>query len=303
MAQFSVSSLSPPPSWSSPPSPLQLQRRIFFRSFTAKASSPSLACSRSDPKVVVTRERGKNGKLINALAKHGINCLELPLIEHMHLPDLDRLPSVLSTDNAFDWIIITSPEAGLVFLDAWKAAGTPKVKVGVVGTGTATIFEEVAQSPKYSIDVAFAPSKAIGKVLVAELPKHGSGKCTVLYPASAKASNEIEEGLANRGFEVTRLNTYTTVPVHHVDQLILKQALSAPVVTVASPSAIRAWVNLISESEHWDNSVACIGETTALAAKRLGLRNVYHPTNPGLEGWLDSILEALSVHDQFQKVQ
>ena len=46
-----------------------------------------------------------------------------------------------------------------------------------------------------------------------------------------------------------------------------------------------AWVNLISDSEHLDNSVACIGETTALAAKRLGLRNVYHPTNPGLEGY------------------
>ncbi|GFS33185.1 RNA-binding protein 47C' [Actinidia rufa] len=216
MAQFSISSLSPPPppppspSWSS--SPLQLQRRVFFRSFTAKASSPSLACSRSDPKVVVTRERGKNDKLINAL----VISLSLSTIprENMGLtvwsfPSLSTRTcliwigfllkngfssfclSLLAADNAFDWIIITSPEAGLVFLDAWKAAGTPKVKVGVVGTGTATIFEEVAQSPKCSIDVAFAPSKAIGKVLAAELPKHGSGKCTVLYPASAKASNEI----------------------------------------------------------------------------------------------------------------
>lgn len=93
-----------------------------------------------------------------------------------------------------------------------------------------------------------------------------------------------EEGLSRRGFEVTRLNTYTTVPVPHVDLTVLEQALSAPVVAVASPSAIRAWVNLTSESEHWDNAVACIGKTTALAAKRLGLRRVYHPTNPGLEG-------------------
>lgn len=45
-----------------------------------------------------------------------------------------------------------------------------------------------------------------------------------------------------------------------------------------------AWVNLLSESELWGNAVACIGETTALAAKRSGLRNVYYPTNPGLEG-------------------
>ncbi|CAL5383677.1 unnamed protein product [Camellia sinensis] len=402
MAHFSLSSLSPPPppssSSSSSSSSRQLQRRVFFRSFTVQSSSSSSVSGLSSkPKVVVTRERGKNGKLINALEKHGINCLELPLIEHTRLPDLERLSSLLSADNAFDWIVITSPEAGLVFLDAWKgveedhqpknheqreqelkktreaskltvsvrrvttttviseegsidghkpetepttaamseegtidghepetvpkwlirtqmrtrvsnvalvslASGTPKVKVGVVGAGTASIFEEVAQSSK-CLDVAFEPSKATGKVLASELPKHGNKKCTVLYPASAKASAEIgsildgkttnKEGLSNRGFEVTRLNTYTTVPVHHVDQIVLMQALSAPVVTVASPSAVRAWVNLISESECWGNSVACIGETTALAAKRLGLRNVYHPTNPGLEGWVDSILEAL----------
>ncbi|CAH1440122.1 unnamed protein product [Lactuca virosa] len=31
---------------------------------------------------------------------------------------------------------VTSPEAALVFLQAWKAAGTPNVKVAAVGTGT-----------------------------------------------------------------------------------------------------------------------------------------------------------------------
>ncbi|XP_059637099.1 uroporphyrinogen-III synthase, chloroplastic isoform X2 [Cornus florida] len=289
MSPLSLSTLSPLPPPSSSSSSPQLHRRIFFRSLRVEASSSS---SNFSPKVVVTRERGKNGKLINALAEQGIDCLELPLIQHTKLPDLHTLSSVLS-NTAFDWIVITSPEAGLVFLDAWKAAGTPNVKVGVVGAGTASIFEEASQSSKRSLHVAFTPSKATGKVLASELPKLGNKKCAVLYPASAKAGSEIEEGLSSRGFQVTRLNTYTTVPVHDVDQLVLKQALSAPVVAVASPSAARVWVNLISESEQWGNSVACIGETTALAAKRLGLRNVYYPTNPGLEGWVDSILEAL----------
>ncbi|TXG52360.1 hypothetical protein EZV62_021529 [Acer yangbiense] len=270
----------------------RLHRRLLLQLKRIRASSTS----DSNPKVVVTRERGKNGKLINALAKHGVNCLELPLIQHAQGPDLDRLPSILS-DTAFDWIVITSPEAGSVFLEGWKAAGTPNVRVCVVGAGTASIFQEVMRSSKHSLDLAFTPSKATGKVLASELPKNGNKKCTVLYPASMKASNEIEEGLSNRGFEVMRLNTYTTVPVHHVDQMVLKQALSAPVVTVASPSSVRAWVNLISESEQWSNSVACIGETTASAAKKLGLRNVYHPTHPGIEGWVDSILEALKAHD------
>ncbi|GAY39464.1 hypothetical protein CUMW_044530 [Citrus unshiu] len=302
MAHVSLFSLSSPFPASAVSSRLRLNRPLPFQFSRIQASSDatSASASNSNPKVVVTRERGKNGKLIKALAKHRIDCLELPLIQHAQGPDTDRLSSVLNADTIFDWIIITSPEAGSVFLEAWKEAGTPNVRIGVVGAGTASIFEEVIQSSKCSLDVAFSPSKATGKILASELPKNGNKKCTVLYPASAKASNEIEEGLSNRGFEVVRLNTYTTEPVHHVDQTVLKQALSIPVVAVASPSAVRSsWVNLISDTEQWSNSVACIGETTASAAKRLGLKNVYYPTHPGLEGWVDSILEALREHGHF----
>ncbi|XP_022144140.1 uroporphyrinogen-III synthase, chloroplastic [Momordica charantia] len=297
----SLSSLSHPPSVVVPSPCLQLCRRILLPrrtpSCSSSASIPTTSSSISAPKVVVTRERGKNGKLVNALAKHGINCLELPLIQHRQGPDLNRLHSVLG-DSVFDWIVITSPEAGLVFLEAWKAAGMPKVRIGVVGAGTANIFEDVLQSSNQLLDVAFAPSKAIGKVLASELPKLGDTKCRVLYPASTKASNDIEEALSNRGFEVMRLNTYTTAPVDYVDQTVLEQARSLPVVTVASPSAVRAWVNLISEPNEWEKSLACIGETTAAAAERFGLKNVYYPKNPGLEGWVDSILEALRTEAQ-----
>lgn len=132
-------------------------------------------------------------------------------------------------------------------------------------------------------------------------------------------------------------NTSWTFPVscfHSLAFLILSLCLFCK----------RAWVNLIPELERWENSVACIGETTASAAKRLGLTNVYYPTDPGLYGydflpgqscvsqdatfhfcqwklmcsqfhcqvamvtssmvvcrWIDSILEALKVHEQVQQ--
>ncbi|KAK9066724.1 hypothetical protein SSX86_014047 [Deinandra increscens subsp. villosa] len=294
----------PPPPPPSPPSPQLLhhhRRSYLFQSFKVRAASSSPENSFSDHRVVVTRERGKNGKLITALAEHGIDSLELPLIEHKQLPDMDKLVSLLTAASSFDWIIITSPEAALVFLQAWKVAGTPIVKVAVVGTGTASIFNEATPSSKQLIDVAFTPSKATGKVLALELPKLGNEKSTVLYPASAKASHDIEEGLSKRGFYITRLNTYTTEPVQYVDQMLLQQALSASVVAVASPSAIRAWVNLLPEPDNWSGSIACIGETTASAARKLGLRNVYYPSSPSLQGWVDSILDALRVHNQFLK--
>ncbi|XP_019084465.1 PREDICTED: uroporphyrinogen-III synthase, chloroplastic-like isoform X4 [Camelina sativa] len=228
------------------------------------SSSSSVGKSNSIPQVVVTRERGKNNQIIKALEKHGISSLELPLIQHAPGPDFDRLASVL-TDKSFDWIIITSPEAGSVFLEAWKAASSPKVQIGVVGAGTARVFEEAMQSAEGLLHVAFTPS--------------------------------IEDGLSKRGFEVFRLNTYTT----SVDTVLLQQALSAPVLSVASPSTVGAWLNLIQNEEQWSNCVACIGETTASAARRRGLKNVYYPEKPGLEGWVESIMEALVAHEELHR--
>ncbi|KAI4375022.1 hypothetical protein MLD38_012941 [Melastoma candidum] len=273
--------------------------RIASANAAASPHSRVIRASSKSRRVVVTRERGKNDKLVQALSKHVVVCLELPLVAHAPGPDLDRLPSVLTADDPFDWIVITSPEAGKVFLDAWKAAGSPKVKVGVVGAGTASVFEEVVHSD-HPLSVAFTPSKATGKVLASELPSNGNDNSRVLYPASAKAGNEIEEGLINRGFHVTRLNTYTTVPVDHVEPKVLEEALSAPVVAVASPSALRAWANLISDPRLWSHSLACIGETTASGAKKLGFAKVFYPKFPGLEGWVTSILEALEEEEKQQ---
>lgn len=46
-----------------------------------------MRCQAGQPSVVVTREAGKNGKLVKELAKHNISCVELPLIEHAAGPD------------------------------------------------------------------------------------------------------------------------------------------------------------------------------------------------------------------------
>ncbi|GAB2223164.1 hypothetical protein Droror1_Dr00017302, partial [Drosera rotundifolia] len=101
-------------------------------SLSINASSPS-SPHHSSPEVVATRERDKNGKLIDTLAVHWVSCLVLPLIQHDQGLDFERLSSVLS-ETRFDWIIITFPEAGAVFLDAWRAAGNPHVQVSVVGS-------------------------------------------------------------------------------------------------------------------------------------------------------------------------
>ena len=65
----------------------------------------------------------------------------------------------------------------------------------------------------------------------------GTGR--VLYPASNKASSELQAGLAARGFDVLRLNTYDTLPVTELPQPALAAAKRAAVVAVAPPSAVK----------------------------------------------------------------
>ncbi len=48
-----------------------------------------------------------------------------------------------------------------------------------------------------------------------------------------------QDGLAARGFHVTRLNTYNTVAVTTVDVDSLELAKRARVVAIASPSAVK----------------------------------------------------------------
>ena len=78
------------------------------------------------PQVVVTRERGKNGKLMKALQQRGVTVMELPLVETAPGPDQERLPGDLE-GSSFDWVVLTSPEAARVFVDGWQLAGRPGV--------------------------------------------------------------------------------------------------------------------------------------------------------------------------------
>ena len=134
----------------------------------------------------------------------------------------------------------------------------------------------------------------------------------MLYPASKRAAHTLEDGLHGRGscggeegeggregggegegrlFEVTRLNTYDTVPADwsEADEAMAK---ACRVVTFASPSALKVWVSRVGMGFN----VACIGETTATAARQAGWEEgrIFYPREaPGIDGWAAAVGEAL----------
>jgi len=265
-------------------SPAARARGQVPRAAAAPASSP--------PLVVLTREVGKNGKLAAALAQRGLATLELPLVSTSPGPDAGALPPALAHPDGWEWVVVTSPEAASVFLAGWRAAGSPPTRVAVVGAGTGRALLEVEPGP---LRVEFAPTLANAASLAAELPSMPGGCRRVLYPASAKAGAALEEGLRARGFSVTRLNTYTTLPVapSALDPTALAAALDAPVIALASPSAAKAWLAAAGVGAP-RRAAAGIGSTTATAARAAGFDRVHFPDAPGLAGFVESIVEALA---------
>lgn len=279
------------------------------------------------PRIALTREVGKNEALREALEDmySFIEVMELPCVRTVLLPGAMDLPHRLrnysrpGAGERIDWVVITSPEAATVFINAWREAGCPRLpRLAAVGRATGDFLRAVG------LDVAFAPSKAIGKMLVKEFPDPRTAtSCTpdgvenddnddsdtnavssaaqrsvVLYPASANASGDVEAGLANRGYIVERLNTYST-EIEHFQESFLELAEGVHIVTFASPSAVKGWVQNVGVSP--DITVACIGETSARASKEAGFTQVHYPDAPGLDGWITAVCEAMKVYESKHK--
>jgi uroporphyrinogen-III synthase len=239
--------------------------------------------------IAVTREDGKNGKLVekigsNEILKNQIEILELPCIEHASGPDYDSLEGTLA-NGSWDYVAVTSPEAAKVVASAWDVVRDNPIPVVAVGKATEKTLE------KYGIPVTFVPSKATAETLAQELELKGEGT-TLLYPASAKAKQTLQNGLEARGFQVTRLNTYDTVTATWTEEQ-KEQAKRVKIACFASPSSINGW--LLNTNDNKDIVAACIGETSATACRgHSWLENqIYYPESPGIEGWIDAIIFAV----------
>jgi uroporphyrinogen-III synthase len=253
--------------------------------------------SSSDQPIVValTREEGKNGKLKTQLIRQlvdsnqaNLEIVELPCIAHADGPDYDKLGETLRSQE-WDYVAVTSPEAARVLASAWKQVSSSNPpSVAAVGKATEDTLKE------FGIPVSFCPSKATAKVLVQEIPAK-SAKTKVLYPASAQAATTLQDGLTDRGFAVTRLDTYDTVTATWTPE---QQATadSVQIVCVASPSSLKGWLaNAPNDDCKTKILAACIGETSAQACRDNGLREdqIFFPEKPGIPGWVDAIQEAL----------
>ena len=266
------------------PHPSPMARELLLIAACVGLSAALTVAPRSSlsagPRVYLTRELGKNVKLQTLLEARGVPSVELPCIEFQSLPGADELPAKL-TSGMYGWIIVTSPEAASVVLDAWTTCGRPALRVASVGAGTAKVLAAAG------LPAEFVPSKATAKTLAAELPapEAEGGASSVLYPASALAADTLVNGLTARGIATERLSTYTTTGATW-DEDAHALAREAEVVSFGSPSAVRVWAERVGTTA----VAACIGKTSADAATEAGFGRVVYPESPGVEAWADTVV-------------
>jgi uroporphyrinogen-III synthase len=246
-----------------------------------------VACA-ATPRVVLalTRERGKNTALRDALSStDSVQCVELPCVESVPGPDRPALVEALRS-RGWAWVVVTSPEAAAVLYRAWEDAERPSLRVAAVGDATADALRA------HGFRVDFVPRKATGKSLVAEFDDPALPGEHVLYPASALASTDIQVGLAEKGYIVCRLNTYST-QTEKWNSEQMDKAIDVQIVTFAAPSAVKGWVQNAGVNKKV--RVACIGETSRKAAISAGFSEsqVFHPSKPGLKGWVSAVSDAV----------
>ncbi|GFH33035.1 uroporphyrinogen-III synthase, partial [Haematococcus lacustris] len=70
------------------------------------------------------------------------------------------------------------------------------------------------------------------------------------------------------------------------------------IVTFGSPTAVKAWVGLVGLKVAQEKASVCIGSTSAKACASAGLTRVFHPSDPGIPGWVEQVLLAVREQEQ-----
>jgi uroporphyrinogen III methyltransferase/synthase len=216
--------------------------------------------------VLLTRPRAADATLSRALRRAGARVLRRPTIEtRAHAGG--ALDDSLRRLDDFDWLVFTSAEGVSSFLKRLRVlridvSRVQTKQVAVVGPVTAA----VATRGGLRVTAVGTPHSAAG--LIATLQPLLRGRPAMLYPRAAHPLPTLANGLRRLGARVTDVTAYET---NAADTSGVASALDQGVdcVVFCSPSAIGPVLPLHDRIRGC--TVACIGPTTARAAREAGL--------------------------------
>lgn len=257
----------------------------------------------SGRRVLVTRAAAQAGPLADALRAAGAVPISCPTIKIEPAADYAALDASLRAVADYAWLVVTSANTVAVLeqrLQAlglgWDALSGAHIRVAAVGARTADDLR------RYGVTVAYVPTAHSGAALAAGLPLRLGER--VLVAQGDLAGERLAAGLRERGARVDWHIAYRTVPADPADVARARDMLAAGQIAAAafaSPSAIR---NLYAALGGEAGSllapvvIACIGPTTAAAAKELGLEARVVATEQSVAGLVHALEEYYRDHHE-----
>lgn len=247
--------------------------------------------------ILVTRAAHQATELNKLIEQFGGCPINLPLQRIIHTSYLPEQNELIKLVNEVDWILFTSVNSVLYFVQSITNEVNDIVKnkkIAAVGKKTQSILEE------NGLKVSFIPSKFTGINLSLELGNQVEKGTKFLFIRGSLASETVPVTLLELGHFVNKLTVYETVPNPEVkDELInLLMSNQLHVITFLNPNSVQQFCYLTEKEiklNHLENiKIACIGEVTASEANKRGFQNILVPSISTIESLLQKIADDYS---------
>ncbi len=231
--------------------------------------------------VVVTRTREQASQLTSALRDRGAGVVEVPVIEITDPADgAVALTRAAQRLDAYDWVVVTSPNGARRLLDAVPdARAFGSARIAAIGPGTAAVLAQGR------IVADLVPERYVAEALLAALPD-GPGR--LLLARAEVARGVLPDGLRARGWEVDVVEAYRTVPAAISDEQ-RAAVRGADLITFTSSSTVEHSLTAFG-ADGLPPAVACIGPITAATARQHGLAVDVEADVHTIDGLVDAVL-------------
>jgi len=217
-------------------------------------------------RVVITRPRGASRDLERMLVSRGATVIRCPLIKIEYSPAAEEWRRGL---GEYAWVVLTSRHGVSGFWKQLRAAGLDAralagCKLAAIGPTTAKELRRIGLSP--DLIAAEASGRGLAEALLGRDDIVGR---RVLLPQGDIAMRSPSEVLRTGGALVEEWIVYRTVAA--VPSAAARASIESGVDAILffSPSAVRSFVE--AGLSAGDAIVACVGPTTAAAAREVGL--------------------------------
>lgn len=225
-------------------------------------------------RVIVTRPRGRSGRMSRILRERGAEVLELPSIETVPAKDTSALDSAFSQLDRYHWIAFTSPFGVEVFFNRLFETGRDArtlahLKFAVIGEGTKKALAG------RGIRADLIPEIYDGEHLGDALAGICGSEEQILLPRARIGSDGIKKALEKRpDLTVTDIPVYETrnAPKSVLDEEKLFSPGAVTLAVFTSASTVQGFLEAAGDLDVSRVTAVCIGRQTQEAAGKAGMQ-------------------------------